>query len=250
MLVGLALWLGTVWSELNTPVPIQHPDQIVSIPLGGTTDEIVRILEQESVIAHGLPLKIYIKLENAGPNLKAGDYKFNSPISPLEVLQKLEAGENGANKVTIVEGWNRWDIARAMVAIKSFKLSSTKQVLSIINNTNLIRDLDPEASSLEGYIFPETYFVLSKSRPEEIIEQAVAFFKKVWQRDLASQAKAQNMSVHQVVTIASIIETEAKLKEERSVIASVIYNRLKKKYAARHGFDDSLCLETGWQVAR
>jgi UPF0755 protein len=226
--IGLALFLGCIWHELNTAVDIREPDAVVNVPMGGTPDEIVRVLEQKGVVQHAWPLKIYIKLVNAGPLLKAGDYTFKSPISPVDVLQKLETGEQGANKITIVEGWNRWDIAKAMVAIKPLKLSGAKQALSLIQSTALIKDLDPDATSLEGYIFPETYFVLSNSRPDDIIAEAVAFFKKVWQRDLAAQAKIEHLTVHQVVTIASIIETEAKLKEERPVIASVIYNRLQK----------------------
>ena len=227
--IGLAIYAGSVWQELNTAVDIREPDAVVNVPMGGTTDEIVRVLEQKGVIAHALPLKLYIKLVNAGPLLKAGDYTFKSPISPVDVLQKIELGEQGGNKITIVEGWNRWDIARAMIAVKSLKLTSPKQVLSLIDNTSSVKDLDPDATSLEGYMFPETYFVLSNSHADQIISEAVAFFKKVWQRDLAAQAKAEHMSVHEVVTIASIIETEAKLKEERPVIASVIYNRLQKK---------------------
>jgi len=226
--IGLALFLGYIWHELNTAVAIREPDAVVNVPMGGTPDEIVRGLEQKGVVEHAWPLKMYIKLVNAGPLLKAGDYTFKSPISPVDVLQKLVTGEQGAIKITILEGWNRWDIARAMVAIKPLKLNSAKQALSIIGSTTLIRDLDPDATSLEGYIFPETYFVLSNSRPEVIIAEAVTFFKKVWQKDLAAQAQSEHMTVHQVVTIASIIETEAKLKEERPVIASVIYNRLQK----------------------
>ncbi len=227
LVVGIVVSLLYIWDDLNTPEPNPRSDAIVSIPLGWTPDQIVGELKRMGIIHHVTFLRLYMKIDR-GKLLKAGDYAFGSPISDLEILQKLESGEQGANKITIVEGWTRWDIANAMAANPTFKLHSKNDVLKLINNTRSIKDLDPTATSLEGYIYPETYFALANSRAEDIINEAVDQFKTVWRDNLAALARMEGKSVHEVVTVASIIETEAKLKEERAIIASVIYNRLKK----------------------
>ena len=227
--LGLALAVGSAWSDLNTAVPHHAAGKVINIPLGDAPDQVVALLQRNGVIANSWPLRLYIKLTARGKLLKAGDYMFDSPISPLEVLKKLENGEQCANKLTIVEGWTRWDIANAMVKIPSFKLSSPNDALRLLADTRAIEDMDKQATSLEGYIFPETYFVLSNSKPAEIIGEAVSQFKRNWKKELEPLARAQEASAHAIVIVASIIETEAKLKEERPIIASVIYNRLARK---------------------
>lgn len=227
--VGLLLILSGFWNELRTAIPNLSAGTVISIPLGATPDQISSLLEQKRVIRHAWLLKAYIKMQDRGRALKAGDYIFDSPISPLDVLKKLESGEQGANKITIVEGWTRWDIASAMAQMPALHLRSSNDVLGLIENPRAIADLDPDATSLEGYMFPDTYFALSNSKAADILDKAVAEFKLIWKKNLAPIANAENKSVHEVVIVASIIETEAKLKSERPIIASVIYNRLKNQ---------------------
>src|ERR1044071_9599338 len=97
-----------------------------------------------------------------------------------------------------------------------------------MNNVSLISDLDPEAKNLEGYLFPDTYEFSPETTAAQLIEMMVKRFRNVWKPDWTERARSRNMSPRQIVTLASIIETEAKLDEERPVVASVIYNRLEK----------------------
>jgi UPF0755 protein len=216
-------------SELETREPNPAAGRIINVPAGSTPDSIVGILSSNGVIKHEWPLKLFIRFSGSGKSLKAGDYIFDSPISPEEALKKLEEGEQGALKITIVEGWNRWDIANAMVKVPALKSNSTNQILELISDTRAIKDLDPKASSLEGYLFPSTYFLLSNNTAKDVLTQMVSQFKDTWQKELKPLAAGQNLAMHDIVTIASIVETEAKKKEERAVIASVIYNRLARK---------------------
>ena len=233
LVVLLVAVLGVAYfalsSELDTAVPHLSAGRIINVPSGSTPDSIVNILASNGIIRRELPLKLFIRFSGSGKSLKAGDYIFDSPISPKEALKKLEAGEQGALKITVVEGWNRWDIASAMIKIPTLKNFSTNQILHLVSDTSLIKDLDPKAASLEGYMFPSTYFLLSNNTPKDVLSQMVSQFKDTWQKQLQPLASGQSLSVHDVVTIASIVETEAKKKEERAVIASVIYNRLARK---------------------
>lgn len=200
----------------------------VNIPMGSSTDQIVQKLQASGIIQNSAALKLYIKLQGVGSLIKAGDYQFPSPISSREVVQKLVEGGSAANKLTIIEGWTRWDIAHAMAAIPTLKLKSADQALALMNDTSSIKDLDPTATSLEGYMFPDTYFVQTTTTAKQLLESSVEHFHQVWNKDLASIASSNKQTPHQIVTIASIIETEAKLADERPVVASVIYNRLRK----------------------
>jgi UPF0755 protein len=216
------------YSDLRRPVAHTKAGQYIEIPKGSGPTTIIRKLVAEGVLKHEWPLKIYLKSTGAGSTLKAGEYDFPSPISPLSVLAKLQQGERRLNRLTIIEGWTRWDIARAMVQVPEFHLTSEAQALGLMNNVSLISDLDPEAKNLEGYLFPDTYEFAPETTPEQLVEMMVKRFRDVWKPEWTERARSLNFSPRQIVTTASIIETEAKLDEERPVVASVIYNRLQK----------------------
>lgn len=216
------------WDQLNEPVEVDTT-KLVQVPLGTAPVQSIHMLAEAGIIRHELPVRVYMKLTGAGSHVKAGDYYFPSPISAIGVLQKLEEGGQGANKITVIEGWNRWDIATALSHIPDLKLKKSEDAVRLMDNARWIEDLDPKAKSLEGYMFPDTYFVYSTSTAKDLIEQMVSQFHSVWDAKLADAAKQAHKSVHEVVTVASIIETEAKLPEERPIVASVIYNRMKNK---------------------
>src|SRR5258705_8947949 len=118
-----------------------------------------------------------------------------------------------------------------MYQIPEMKLDDPTAALPLMDNVNLISDLDPKATNLEGYLFPDTYDFPPDTKPAEVIAIMVKRFRKEWKPDSLERAKSMNLSPREVVTIASLVETEAKLSEDRPLIASVIYNRLQKDMA-------------------
>src|ERR1044071_9566724 len=224
-IAGFGAW---TYSDLHKPIAHTKSGQYIEIPKGTSPTAIVRKLASEGVISHEWPLKLYLKATGKGSTLRAGEYDFPSPISPLGVLAKLQQGERRLNRLTIIEGWTRWDIARAMAQVPEFKLSGEAQALELMNNVSLISDLDPEAKNLEGYLFPDTYEFSPETTPDQLIEMMVRRFRDVWKPDWTERARSLHFSPRQIVTTASIIETEAKLADERPLVASVIYNRLQK----------------------
>ena len=227
-LLAAAAFGAWTYRDLHTPITHAKTGQYIEIPKGTSPSAIVSRLVSEGVIKHEWPLKLYLKSTGKGATLKAGEYDFPSPISPLGVLAKLQQGQRRLNRLTIIEGWTRWDIARAMAQVPEFKLESDAQALELMNNVSLIRDLDPEARNLEGYLFPDTYEFSPETTAPELIEMMVKRFRNVWKADWTERARSLNFTTRQIVTTASIIETEAKLDEERPIVASVIYNRLQK----------------------
>src|SRR6185369_9764600 len=222
---GLGAW---TYSNLHKPITHSKNGQYIVIPKGTSPSAIINKLVAEGVIQNEWPLKLYLKLTGKGATLKAGEYDFPSPISPIAVIAKLQQGQRRLNRFTVIEGWTRWDIARAMAQVPEFKLQNDAQALELMNNVSLIKDLDPEAKNLEGYLFPDTYEFAPEAQPADVIEMMVKRFRAVWKPDWSARARSLNFSLRQIVTTASIIETEAKLAEERPLVASVIYNRLRQ----------------------
>lgn len=223
-----AFW---TYRELNGQITHDKANEYIAIPRGSSPSDIVNKLTANGVIRRGWPLLAYIKLTGAGARLKAGEYRFPSPISPLGVLSKLEEGEQRLNRFTIIEGWTRWDIAAAMARIPELKLENAEAALALMDDTSAIRDLDPEANNLEGYLYPDTYNFPPDSTAVSMVAAMVKRFRKEWKPEWTDMANKLKMSPRQIVTIASLVETEAKLAEERPLVASVIYNRLQKSMA-------------------
>lgn len=222
---GLGAW---TYSDLHKPIAHSKSGQYIEIPKGTSPSAIVHKLATEGVLRHEWPLKLYLKATGKGSTLRAGEYEFDSPISPLGVLAKLQQGQRRLDRLTVIEGWTRWDIARAMAQVPELKLENDAQALELMNNVSLISDLDPAAKNLEGYLFPDTYEFSPETTAADLVEMMVKRFRQVWKPDWTERARSLNFTPREIVTTASIIETEAKLAEERPVVASVIYNRLKK----------------------
>lgn len=225
-IIGIGAFALWVRKTATTPVEHQAADQIVTIEQGTGTQAIIARLSEAGVVAHPLALKIYLRITGQGGNLKAGDYKFPSPISPLQALEKIRRGEVDLERVTIPEGFNRFDIAQAL-ASKTGK-ASFDDFVRLMNDQTPIEQIAPTARDLEGYLFPDTYNFNSKTTPEDLIHSMVARFEEVFTPEWTARANEMGLTVHQVVTLASIIEREAKVPDERPHMASVFYNRLKR----------------------
>ncbi|HEX8351582.1 MAG TPA: endolytic transglycosylase MltG, partial [Pyrinomonadaceae bacterium] len=198
------------------------------IPRGSSPDQIINNLESLGVIRRGWLLRLYIRLTNSGQRLKAGQYRFPSPVAPLDVLSKLQEGEQRLSRLTVIEGWTRWDIAAMLARIPELKLRNTEEALALFEDTGSIRDIDPAARNLEGYLYPDTYSFPPDTNARQVVDAMVKRFRQVWGDVSNRNPVPANRSPREIVTIASLIETEAKLSEERPRVASVIYNRLSR----------------------
>ncbi|HLL15700.1 MAG TPA: endolytic transglycosylase MltG [Pyrinomonadaceae bacterium] len=226
------------YRELHNPLSHSLSGQYIEIPRGSTPDEIISRLSSSGIIGRTWPLRYYMRLSGRGSRLKAGEYRFPTPISPLGVLRKLEEGEQRLARFTVIEGWTRWDIAAAMARIPELKLAGAEEALALMNDTSDIRDLDPQADNLEGYLYPDTYSFPPETTARGMLAIMVKRFRQVWREQLGDQPVPSNRTPREIVTVASLVETEAKLKEERPIVASVIYNRLKIGMAL--GIDSSV----------
>ena len=223
---GVSYW---IYKSVNKPHSHDKANQFIEIPKGSTPNEIIGKLAAEGILQSELATEVYLRSFGDANRLKAGEYQFDSPITPLQVLKELEKGEERTTKITIPEGFTRFDIAKRIV--EKFPQNppvDEKAVLTLMDDTSLIKDFDPTAKNLEGYMFPSTYSLPRDAKPQDVIKQMVEQFKKTWKPEWNEKARGLGRTPHEIVTIASLVETESHVEGERPVVASVIYNRIAK----------------------
>jgi UPF0755 protein len=161
-------------------------------------------------------------------NLQAGEYKFEKPASTLDVYSKIARGDIFYMELLIPEGYNLFDIAGAIEKLGSkerLAALTPASFLLVARDPTLIRDLDPRASSLEGYLFPNKYRIYRRTTAQQLCRQMTNEFRAQW-KTLNAHGIGHE-TVHETVTLASMVEREARLPEERPQVAAVFANRLR-----------------------
>ncbi|MGB7201492.1 MAG: endolytic transglycosylase MltG [Pyrinomonadaceae bacterium] len=226
VVAGLSYWIfGTV----NKPHEHSRAADYIKIEKGSSPREIIAKLTSEGIIVNPTATNYYLRFFGDASKLQAGEYQFESPISPLQVLKELETGELQTTKLVIPEGFTRFDIAKRIA--EKFPQSppvDDKAILALMDDPTLIHDISPTAKNLEGYMYPSTYSFPKEAKPQEIIKAMVEQFRKIWKPEWTLAAYNLKRSPHEIVTIASLIETETSVESERPIVAGVINNRLSK----------------------
>jgi UPF0755 protein len=213
------------WRAVTTPYKgFTEPSTRVEVKRGQRTAVILQNLQRAGVLRdEWIPL-VYMKLLRGRDSLKAGVYQFDKPVSAIDVIEKLVKGDVILKTITIREGLDRFAIARLFA---DEGLGSEDEWDKATRDPDLIRDLAPEADSLEGYLFPDTYKFDPGTSAATIVKAMVDNFRKHWGNEIA--LITTGLDAHQTVTLASIVETEARLPQERPVVASVYINRVRKR---------------------
>lgn len=226
---ALAAW---AWHTLHTPYAGHGGERLTRIERGAGAAEILRQLEAEGVLADARLARLWLVHVEGDPSLKAGEYRFAEPLTTPQVLEKLVRGDVVAHRVTIVEGLTRGETAAALADAGFGEL---ERFLAETADPAPVRDLDPEARDLEGYLFPDTYAFARGTPEEEIVATLVGAFRRRHERWLAPVIAAgeegpgdRAWTTRELVTLASIVEKEALLDEERPLISAVYHNRLAR----------------------
>jgi len=224
LLVALFLLL-LAWARVNATRPTYHQaaDRIIAIDSRSGVAGAIDRLSEAGIVRQPMALKIYLRITGQ-PRLKAGDYKFASPISALQAIAKIQRGEVFLERVTIPEGFNRFEIAETLAA-KTGK-ATKEEFLQLMDDVSLIRAFAPGAKNLEGYLFPDTYNFNSRTTPEDLVRAMVNRFDEVFTSVWAGRAGKLGLTANQGVTLASMIEKEAKAPDDRPLISSVFFNRM------------------------
>lgn len=211
------------WLAWQLHAPLNPPaNTYLLLHSGYSTRRIATELKNAGVIRNKAVFELW-HVFHPKPSLKAGEYLFDRKATLPQVYARIARGDIYFHVVIIPEGYTMFDIAQAM---EDAKLGSAADFLRIAETqTQLISDLAPEAKSLEGYLFPNTYQFTRTQTLEEMAAAMVHQFRQV------AQQIGLTSDVNKVVTMASIIEKETAAPEERPRVASVYYNRLAKRMA-------------------
>lgn len=199
----------------------------INIKPGSAVSAIARQLYRNHIISNYYYFRIYYRLFFNNMSFKIGEYQFDRPMTMKEVIEKLHEGLVVLHKVTIEEGLIIPEIAQRL-ANHSHLNFDIREFINLARSPQLILSLDPEAPDLEGYLFPDTYMVRKGITAAEMVQYMVNRFKDTFSNSMKWRAQELNLSVREVVTLASLIEKETSSREERFLISSVFHNRLRQ----------------------
>ncbi len=197
-------------------------EQFVELPPGDGTQAIGRKLVEGGVVRDTWSFRLALLVTGTAKRLQAGEYRFDRAMTPVEVVNKLAHGEVYMRAITFPEGLRATEMARIFEA-RGFGPAS--EFMAAARDASLVRDLDPTARTLEGYLFPETYDLKRGAGARDLVRRMVQRFEQVFTPDLREEARARGLTVRQAVTVASLVEKETSRPEERPTVAAVYLRR-------------------------
>jgi UPF0755 protein len=184
-------------------------------------------LEKKGLLRWAVLFKAYVKYGGHNFTLKEGTYELTKSLKPKDLLQKLIKGEVRLVSFVVPEGFNMWQVAERLAA--KFPHITLSQWNKAMTDPRYLNDLPSEAETLEGYLFPDTYRIREKPTIKEVLDAFKKSFLENASEDLIADGKILGLGLHQIVTLASIIEKETGKASERPRISSVFHNRMRKK---------------------
>lgn len=220
VVAGGAWFAYTIWGDRSHP---QTAQQII-VPEGSTFHDIATQLANAGIVANATAFRVYAKMTHADTTAHAGAFRFAPHQTAAQVLAQLESGGAQIAKwVTIPEGFTAKQIAQRL---QDDGLGDAREYEHAFLHDSIVIG-GTRTKNLEGYLFPSTYLIPTDASPKTVEDILVAQFRKELPRDAQQKAHAHGLTLPQAVTLASLIEREAKADDERPLMAGVYYNRLR-----------------------
>lgn len=221
---GLSLFIVCLLLFLPWRLPFSSRGIQVTVSRGLTPKEIATLLKHHDVIRSPQGFLVSARILGWTRKLKAGRYRFHEWENHFSILSDLSKGRAVSEKITFPEGIRASKIA---AMLKRQMGVDSASVMAFVQNREFCRRLNVDAASLEGYLYPDTYLFQTSDSAEHILARMVARFQEMLPDSLKQKAGTQGRTVHELVTLASLVEGEAVLDSERSTIAAIYINRLK-----------------------
>jgi len=196
----------------------------VRIDHGTTLSNISDKLNKKGLVSNKWVFEFLTKIKGLEKSMQAGTFKLSNIHTNNEVINNIVFGSPERKKITFLEGWNMNQVAKHLSKEFDFKYF---EVIELLNDEKFIRNLQINSNTLEGYLFPETYYFFEGVDKTSVIERLVKEHKKFWNNANLSKADSLGFTPYEIITLASIIEGEAIYDSERSIISAVYHNRLK-----------------------
>ncbi|MFH1572972.1 MAG: endolytic transglycosylase MltG [Acidobacteriota bacterium] len=222
-----ATFLWRLRAELHTPYLQAAAEEVfVDIPKGATSSDIAELLAARGVLRRKVPFLLYTRWSGAAQQLQAGEYRFTEAAAPVEIVSRLARGDIYFLSVTIPEGMTARETAGRVVRQG---LGDANGMEDALRRVEWIRDLDPAAQTLEGYLFPDTYRFPRTTASAQVVLAMVRQFHSRIDRLLRETPPPPGRTIRDIVILASIVEKETQDPAEMGLVASVLANRLKRR---------------------
>lgn len=255
ILIVIAVTLTlTVTKMMSTDMDAGNSGEIISvdIPEGSNVNDIASILEENNVIDSAAHFKLLCKLNNEGSEFKFGSYNFEGGSDFFAIIEKLNSGdaEDKSIHITVKEGMWLSEIAEIVAKEGLCQVDEFMAAANIREyDYDFVKEIPERENLLEGYLYPETYYFMPGDTAYDIVNTMLGQFDKVCnENDIYSKVKKSDKTLDEIVTIASLVESEVKYEDERPIVSSVIYNRLKADMKLQ--IDASVIYSLGKRVSR
>ncbi|HTV02494.1 MAG TPA: endolytic transglycosylase MltG [Luteitalea sp.] len=219
--VGAYVWVSR---RVSAPFAGFSGEQFVEIPPGESTAGIGRRLVAAGVIADEWTFRLAVRWHGAGRSLKAGEYRFAEALPPAAVIDRLAKGDVYLVPLTIPEGLTAEEMAKLF---EQAGFGSAREFVAAARDAAAIKDVDGEADTLEGYLFPDTYHLPRKTDAAAMVARMVRRFETVFDEGMRARAKASGLTVRQLMSLAALVEKETARGDERPLVAAVYHNRIR-----------------------
>ncbi len=223
LVVFVGLSAGGLWAYRTLWLPTDAPETSVEIPPGMGTSAILDVLRDHGLIPSPLTARLYLETVGRGRQLRWGAYVVPEASSPVETLERLLEGRVETLQLTVIEGMTTSEI---LGVLEQAGVTDADRWETIVADVSAIEDLAPNAPSLEGFLFPDTYRFSSGVGVHEVVRTMIGRFREVWAEESTAYPES-TLSVLDTVTLASLVEAETPLDTERRTVAGVFLNRLR-----------------------
>ncbi len=223
-LLSIVTFIIYVFLNILVPLNIKKPVEVY-VKKGMTFSETVQRLQEQGLIRDKNIVLLLGRITRIDRKIKTGLYEFSGTVSPLKVINALISGRVVEFDVTIPEGYNIRQIARTLDAAG---IITEEEFFRLAHNREFLDSMNIDAPSIEGYIFPDTYSFPGGMPPGDVLKRLVAEMRRHFTPEMRDRAEALGLTEREVLTLASIIEKEARVDDERPLISAVFHNRLKR----------------------
>jgi UPF0755 protein len=213
-----------LWRGVALPYQGFQGEQFVTVDAGDSVGAIARALATAGVVRDARSFQVAARIKGAEKRLQVGEYRFDRAATAFEVVDRIARGDVFVRPITFPEGRTAMEMA-AIFEERGF--GAAADFLRAWRDPAPVRALDSSARDLEGYLFPSTYRLPRTATAAALVQLMVQSFEKAFDADLRAAASARGLSIHEAVTLASLVEEEAQRPEERPMISAVYHNRLK-----------------------
>jgi UPF0755 protein len=224
-IIAISITIALVVLVLFWPQPNPSYVSKVTVITGSTLGEISKQLYEKKIIANEQMFRWAVQVMGKEKEIPVGTFQLVDTQSNYDIIKQLVYGSPELIKVRLLEGWSVKKIAAHLNKVMGFE---PDEILDISKDYHFLKKHNIKASTIEGYLFPDTYFFFNGDTPTSVLENVVSEYKKFWKDAFRDRARKLNMTEHEVVTLASIIEGEAIYDKERPTISGVYHNRLNR----------------------